>query len=107
MHYVHGTIVLLVWLGLGLFNMWIWQKEKAQASLLMMIGAFAAAAWWIIALFEILSMFKLGVWLHSLGLLVFGFGFYVLVKAKVMGNLSALKKKASDLAKPDSDGNAS
>ena len=107
MHYVHGTIVLLVWLGLGLFNMWIWQKEKAQASLLMMIGAFAEALVYALMLFSITALGTLTPWIATAGMVVFGFGFYVLVKAKVVGNLAALKKKASDLAKPDSDGNAS
>lgn len=103
----HAIVALLVWLGLGLFNLWIWQKEKAQASLLMMIGAFCQAFTALVMLFKMWSMAELAQWVGTLGLVVFGFGFYVLVKAKVMANLSALKKKAADLAKPDSDGNAS
>ncbi len=94
-------VSLLVWAALGVFNLWIWQKEKGQANLLMMVGAFALAFFYLIFAFEITGLWKLAQWINAIGAVVFGLGFYVLVKAKVLGNLAALKQKAANLAKPD------
>lgn len=103
MDWFHSLVMLVVWVGLGVFNLWIWQKEKAQSSLLMMVGAFAASVFGFTLLFSIGGLLSLSSWLHSFGLLAFGFGFFTLVKSKVLGNLAELKKKAAELAKPGAD----
>ena len=100
-------LLTLLWSALGVLNLWIWNKGKAQGNLLMMIGAFvSAAAYLIVALSDAPGEF-LWLWLPVIALGVFVAGFYMtvskLIEAQMAGVKAKLEKLKEATAEKDGD----
>jgi hypothetical protein len=94
---VEGVLTMLLWAVIAVLNFWIWSKAKANANLLMMIGA----AW--LALASLLLLFNavlLGVenygWTQLLGVGCLAAGFYLSVKPMVAANIAQLQSKVKE-----------
>src|SRR5688572_9744156 len=79
----------LIWGVWVVLNLWIWQKTKALANMLMLIGS------GILALSNILHSFATGpgFWLDFFGVVLLTVGFVLSVKTLVDAQLAMLKSK--------------
>lgn len=105
----HFSLLLyvLLWAVLGVLNLWIWNKGKAQGNLLMMIGAFTSAGAWLIAMVSDAPGSFIGIWLPIIALGVFVAGFYMtvskLIEAQMAGVKAKLEKLKEATAEKDGD----
>lgn len=84
-----GLVELLIWVVWVVLNVWIWQKTKAVANLLMLLGGAGAA------LVQLMVFFKEwlggGIWVASLAAVTLGFFFSV--RPLVEAHLATLRAK--------------
>src|SRR5262245_3768827 len=94
-----GFLMLLIWAVWVVLNLWIWQKTKAMANLLMLV----ASAYFVLdGLMGIFDQMLGGLWMHLIALGVLTAGFFLSVQAQVKAQLDALKAKIhSATAKKD------
>ena len=86
----------LVWAGMVVLNLWIWQKSKANSSLLMLIGSALIA---VPSLMQGLTINFGGIlWLWLFGSICVLAGFYMSVKPMVAAQLAALQAKVKHAA---------
>lgn len=101
-----GIVQLLAWSAVGVFNLWIWQKSKALANLLMMLGAFGIALWGLAFIVESVTIFKLARWTTLIGTLAFAYGFFLSIQPQIQAQLDSIKAKAKDATSGDGDGDS-
>ena len=86
----------LLWAGMVVLNLWIWQKSKANSSLLMLIGSALIA---VPSLMQGLKIeFGAIFWLWTFGSALVLAGFYLSVKPMVAAQLAALQAKVKNAA---------
>ena len=98
-----GIVMFLAFAALGVFNLWIWQKSKALANLLMMCGAFGISLFGFAIMIESISFVKLGRWTMMFGSIALAYGFFLSAKPQIEAQLAKLKAKAQAATKADGE----
>ncbi len=94
--FVFEFLVLgLIWAVWAVLNLWIWQKTKSNANLLMLVGSGLMGVLWLINTF---SYSGGSFWLHVLGLVLLTAGFYLSVRPMVDAQIAALRAKIGQAA---------
>jgi hypothetical protein len=87
-----SLLMALVWGVWIVLNLWIWQKSKAQANMLMLIGAALLSFTALLGAFGA-SLGSMYYWLPFIGSVLLTIGFYLSVKTLVEAHLAAMKAK--------------
>ncbi len=92
--FFESLLVCLVWVGMVVLNVWLWQKSKAQGNLLMLIGAALYAFVYLMGAFAVEVGRFVYFWFPLFGAILLVWGFYLTVKVLVAANIAALRTKA-------------
>ena len=94
--YFELVLTGLVWAAMVVLNLWMWQKSKANSSLLMLIGSGLIGAPSLMGGFGI-AFGGMG-WMWMIGSTLLLVGFYLSVKPMVAAQLAALQSKVKGAA---------
>lgn len=101
---VGEILVVLCWAVWVVLNLWLFQKTKAVANLLMMLGA---AYILLHSLFGLFGGVLGGPWMYLLAFAVLTLGFFLSVRAQVEAQLTRMRQRIQDMTSGKKDAGAS
>ena len=97
--WIEPFLLFLVWAGLAVMAMWMFQKTKSKPNMLMMIGAGLLALGALVTAFSAMPSTFMMFWVPFAGAIVVTAAFYLTAKPVVDAQLDVLKKKLQDATK--------